>query len=146
MVNSTIFNIAETFRIHFPPGCKYLTYEEVQDKIKSLAKSLDFVVSTYGIFCCNQAGTTCNWDRNHEVDHKRRSTNILKCGCEFAILVRYTIPTFTDTNNSFGSCVRYAMDRNRSELQEVRYKHSNACQPSCQLSAMKQQTSGTLFE
>jgi hypothetical protein len=120
---------------------------------------MDFTVTSSGLkLSCNRCGLLCsNYSLTNDFSdnvsiRKRKSHNILKCGCDFAIVASYVVPTFPDPNNEFGPRLRYAIDWHKEDLKEVKISsascndHTNGCQPSYQQSVMQQWSAGTLFE
>ena len=83
---------------------------------------------------------------------KRVRTNILKCGCEFLIVLAYCIPTFSNPNNEFVKPRRNEKDRHSAKQKKCYvtnaslYKHTNGCKPNYQQGTMQGRASGTLFE
>jgi hypothetical protein len=120
---------------------------------------MNFTVTSSGLkLSCNRCGLPfCNYSLTNDFSdnvpiRNRKRINILKCGCDFAIVASYVVPTFPDPNNEFGPCLQYAIDWHTEELKEVKfssascYDHTNRCQPSSQQSVMQQRSAGTLFE
>jgi hypothetical protein len=120
---------------------------------------MNFTVTSSGLkLSCNRCGLPfCNYSLTNDFSdnvpiRNRKKINILKCGCVFAIVVSYVVPTFPDPNNKFGPCLQYAIDWHTEDLKEVKissascYDHTNGFQPSYQQSVMQQWSAGTLFE
>ena len=76
----------------------------------------------------------------------------LKCGCQFAIVFQYQIPSFENLEDPFGDRLRNEKDRHTAEQKAVIisesscYDHTNGCNPSYQQSVMQKKAAGTLFD
>jgi hypothetical protein len=135
--------IAHQFQEQFPLNSRWGSFEVLRDHVKVAVKGKDFTVTSSGLkLSCNRCGlphssySLMNDFSDNVPVRKRKRINILKCGCDFAIVASYVVSTFPDPNNEFGPRLRYAIDRHTEDLKEVKissascYDHTNGCQPS----------------